>query len=318
MKRGTIEHPKTRALAKQLRCNLAHAVGILECMWHFVARFAPAGDIGRFSDDEIAQALYWESRAGAQKLIDALVSCRWLERHETHRLIVHDWGQHCEQSVRRYLDRNGQCLVMSSQTQAMTSQELAMTRLPKPKPKPLPEPIAEAEAEATPAPEPPSMDSAEPGPPPDPVSVSESNSAPSSVSDSVSDSSEQPPTAPPPVEPNSPKGIAIRQLAASTAIANFRRISQQAIDGQIPGVPGHPRHAGQRASDDTDLHRIAMDLVARASPGGEIARLKAAGELLLEKLRSKLSSPVGAWKADMRKRGWLGQQQGDGNADSGA
>ena len=59
VKRGTLEHPKLRALAKALEIPRPYAVGILESLWHLTARYAPQGDIGRFSDEEIARWVGW-------------------------------------------------------------------------------------------------------------------------------------------------------------------------------------------------------------------------------------------------------------------
>jgi len=103
MKRGTPRHPKTRALARTLGVPLSHAVGILEMLWHFTAEYAPRGDIGRFADIDIAEEVAWE--AEAEKLIDALVECGWLERDERHRLIVHDWAEHADDAVHMRLAR---------------------------------------------------------------------------------------------------------------------------------------------------------------------------------------------------------------------
>ena len=47
MKRNTIDHPKTKALARALGLPLYSGVGVLEALWHWTARHAPAGDVGR-------------------------------------------------------------------------------------------------------------------------------------------------------------------------------------------------------------------------------------------------------------------------------
>jgi hypothetical protein len=47
MKRGTPEHPKTAHLMAALSIPRPYAVGILELLWHFTARYAPRGDVGR-------------------------------------------------------------------------------------------------------------------------------------------------------------------------------------------------------------------------------------------------------------------------------
>jgi hypothetical protein len=131
VKRGTPEHPKTKALAKLLNIPWAHAVGILELLWHFTAKFAPQGDIGKYSDLVIAQAVGWQRPTGRRgvtpecTLSDALVEAKWLDRDPERRLIVHDWEDHMDQSVERVLARRGLVVVKP---------KLAV-------PEPLPEPL---------------------------------------------------------------------------------------------------------------------------------------------------------------------------------
>ena len=105
MKRGTPNHSKTRRLAKTLDVPQSHAVGLLECLWHWAAQERPAGDIGRCDDELIADMLYWpEEDAG--RLIEALVRCKWLDERRDSRLIIHDWPKHCEDAVHRSLARD--------------------------------------------------------------------------------------------------------------------------------------------------------------------------------------------------------------------
>ena len=112
MKRGTPEHPKVGHLASLLNINHAWAMGILEAMWHFTARYAPQGDIGRHADLVIAKAVYWERPTGERgvkpecKLSGALVTARWLDTSTIHRLIVHDWSDHADEAVRKFLSRH--------------------------------------------------------------------------------------------------------------------------------------------------------------------------------------------------------------------
>ncbi len=106
MKRTGIDHPKTRRLAKLLGVPLFSAVGVLECLWHFTARHAIRGDIGRWSDAEIADRVDW-SAEDVERLIAALVDAGWLDRADVHRLIVHDWHDHCDESVRKTIKKHG-------------------------------------------------------------------------------------------------------------------------------------------------------------------------------------------------------------------
>lgn len=123
MKRGTPDHPKLKALMVALNVEKCTAVGVLEMLWHFTARYAADGDIGRFSDEQIAAAIGWTRRSGKAKvssgsfLVRALVDTRWLDgpyevpmrssrgHTEVHRrcLLVHDWEDHADQTLKRFL-----------------------------------------------------------------------------------------------------------------------------------------------------------------------------------------------------------------------
>ena len=106
MKRGTPDHPKAHALAVELGLDRWGVVGVLESLWHFTAYYAPAGDVGRFSDEAIAKAIGWEG--DAKRLIGSLTRTRWLDRCACHRVRVHDWQAHCDQTVKRVLSNRNQ------------------------------------------------------------------------------------------------------------------------------------------------------------------------------------------------------------------
>lgn len=105
MKRGTPHHPKTALLAEMLNIPTYSAIGLLECLFHFTARYSPRGDVGRFPDSAIAHACFW---AGESKsFIEALIQCRWIDRQTENRLVVHDWHAHADNTVRTALTRDG-------------------------------------------------------------------------------------------------------------------------------------------------------------------------------------------------------------------
>jgi hypothetical protein len=104
MKRGTPEHPKTLALMDVLKIPKYQAVGILEALWHWAAKYTPRGDIGRFTDADIARGIGWDK--DATTLIAALTDCRWLDKSEQVRLVIHDWKGHADGGVQKYLSRN--------------------------------------------------------------------------------------------------------------------------------------------------------------------------------------------------------------------
>jgi hypothetical protein len=106
MKRGTPRHPKVLELASLLDIPKYSAVGLLEMLWHFTAEFALDGDIGKFSDAAIAQALSYDGASTV--LVSCLIHTRFLDMCECHRLRVHDWPDHADQTVRRVLAKRNQ------------------------------------------------------------------------------------------------------------------------------------------------------------------------------------------------------------------
>lgn len=105
MKRGTIEHPKTAELAAALGVPLLMAVGVLESLWHWTTKYAPRGDVGRYSNAAIAMGIHWHD--GPDRVIDALVETRWMDKSDTCRLIVHDWADHADKYTQEALADSG-------------------------------------------------------------------------------------------------------------------------------------------------------------------------------------------------------------------
>lgn len=105
MKRGTPDHPKMLMLASLLGLEKWGAVGVMESVWHFTAKYAPAGDIGKYTDEMIAVGIGWSK--SAEQLISALVESKWLEMSGQVRLYVHDWHHHSDDYADKHLMRNG-------------------------------------------------------------------------------------------------------------------------------------------------------------------------------------------------------------------
>jgi len=112
MKRGTPSNPKTKALARRLRIPLPYAVGLLDMLWEFAGTYARRGDIGRYSDAELADAMGWPMERDVAELIQALTSTletrSFLDRSEEHRLIVHDWSEHADRHIHQWLQNRGE------------------------------------------------------------------------------------------------------------------------------------------------------------------------------------------------------------------
>ena len=106
MKRAAPNHPKMKTLAAALGIPLAHANGIMERLWHWAAQFSPQGDIGRWSNETIAEELTWDVK-DANHIVGALITSNWCDPHDTHRIVLHDWYEHAEDSIHMYLARKG-------------------------------------------------------------------------------------------------------------------------------------------------------------------------------------------------------------------
>lgn len=105
MKRDAFHHPKIRRLARRLKVPIWGARGLAESLWHVTATHAPAGDIGRMLDDDIADQIGWDDEADV--LIDALVEAGLVDRCQDHRLVVHDWKDHADRGVHQKVERRG-------------------------------------------------------------------------------------------------------------------------------------------------------------------------------------------------------------------
>jgi hypothetical protein len=104
MKREALKHPKMYDLAAKLWCELPAAIGYMTLLLDFAGSTAPQGDIGKWNDEAIARACEW--RADAAQFVRALRETRWLDDCLERRLIVHDWEDHCEEWVRKRLQRS--------------------------------------------------------------------------------------------------------------------------------------------------------------------------------------------------------------------
>lgn len=133
MKRGILEHFKTLRLADRLStperpCDKADAVGILEGLCnHFAPRSAPQGNIGRCTNREIAVGV--GSSRDPDELVQALIASGWLDEHPEHRLLIHDWEQHADEAVRKWLIRNKlPWLTVSGPRRVVSRQRLSISR----------------------------------------------------------------------------------------------------------------------------------------------------------------------------------------------
>jgi hypothetical protein len=98
MRLDGLDHPKTLELAARLGVSKPTAIGHLELLWAFVGKLATQGNIGKYGDGAIARAAEWQGDPTA--FVDGLLLAGFLDECGTHRLVVHDWSEHCPSWVR--------------------------------------------------------------------------------------------------------------------------------------------------------------------------------------------------------------------------
>lgn len=112
MKRETTTLVKFLNLQRILGLEKWQAVGLLQSIWDFAAINCKAGDIGRFSNDEIALGIGYSGDANL--MIQGLVDSHWIDTNDNARLIIHHWNDHCEDYVHLSLARAKECFANGS------------------------------------------------------------------------------------------------------------------------------------------------------------------------------------------------------------
>ena len=114
MKRESFDHPKMKTLARTLRVPIYAANGITARLWWFTSQYAPAGDIGRFTDDDITEAVGFDLDR-SKELVESLQKAGFIDYSQSHRLVIHDWAEHCEEAVHAKLARRGELFADGSE-----------------------------------------------------------------------------------------------------------------------------------------------------------------------------------------------------------
>lgn len=136
MKVTAIQSVKFMKLKRMLGIPQVYAIGLLESIWLYASTNAPRGDIGRFSNDDIASVIEWPGNA--DEMINALVKCGWFDESEEHRLIIHGWSEHCPTFVKGNIVRYGQTFADGVKLVKRDSPKDTPNELPKEPPKEYP------------------------------------------------------------------------------------------------------------------------------------------------------------------------------------
>ena len=91
-------HYKTKRLARELGVTVAAAVGHLHFLWWWAVDFAPDGDLSKFDDYEIADAMGYEGDDPG-KAKAALIFAGFLDNNNQGALTIHDWHEHAGRTL---------------------------------------------------------------------------------------------------------------------------------------------------------------------------------------------------------------------------
>lgn len=105
MKREGYTHVKFKQAARDLGIPLCYLHGIIGDIWMETTLHFPAGDIGRYSNEQIAIAIDYPDDPDV--LINTLIKHKLLDAipEEKGRLYIHDWHEHCDDAVHMGLAR---------------------------------------------------------------------------------------------------------------------------------------------------------------------------------------------------------------------
>lgn len=152
--RAVIDHPKFMMLKATLGLSRFQALGLLESIWHFTGRFTPQGNIGKYSNSQIAAWIEWGGNN--KEMINALVSSGWIDIDEKYRLVIHDWANHADDATRLTLKRKNLKFIDGVPTVSLQCRDGVATisdGVPTvsglPEPEPEPEPVPEPDKKET-------------------------------------------------------------------------------------------------------------------------------------------------------------------------
>lgn len=86
------DHPKLRRLAANLGTSQPLTLGLVTGAWLFALRFAPDGNLGSFSVEDLEAAIGWDGEPGA--FTRAMIDVRLIDLLDGGAMVIHDWADH--------------------------------------------------------------------------------------------------------------------------------------------------------------------------------------------------------------------------------
>lgn len=97
-------HPKTKKLARLLGISLPAAVGHIHYLWWWALDYAQDGDLSRFDDYDIKDAVHWDG--DEKELMNAFVESGYIDFNDDGGIFLHDWFEYAGKlAERRAKDR---------------------------------------------------------------------------------------------------------------------------------------------------------------------------------------------------------------------
>jgi hypothetical protein len=116
---GTLEHKKTKKLAKILKSPSYSALGLLEAFWHWVGKYCPNGLLEIDDFEACADTIGYKGRH-EKDLCKILLECRLIEPFDD-KMYVHDWHDHAPDYVKKALNRTGRNFANGSPPYGVTT-----------------------------------------------------------------------------------------------------------------------------------------------------------------------------------------------------
>jgi hypothetical protein len=85
-------NPKTRKLARILNLSVPAAIGHLHCLWWWATDYAQDGDLSKYTDEDIADAIGWDD--DPQQAVDALINSGFIDDDGSGTRTIHDWNDY--------------------------------------------------------------------------------------------------------------------------------------------------------------------------------------------------------------------------------
>lgn len=109
---GTLEHKKTKKLAKLVKIAPWAALGLLEAFWHWAGKYCPTGLLESDDFEACADTIGYKGK-GATDLFKILSESGWIEPMDDG-FYIHDWHDHAPDYVKKTLKRTGRTFANGS------------------------------------------------------------------------------------------------------------------------------------------------------------------------------------------------------------